>query len=410
MNLKYCFALLFLIIAHLCSSQTFSTFHSYRKGKLTDAAVVDNTIYICGDSSEISQVWNPLTANKVVVSIGSHLGKNLTGMSIIPGTEGKDFLVGGEGNALFVKQFYAGGVGELYRYVNQSKTNFFNGMHCLDTVHWYAGGGDSSQGKGMVHCTVNGGWNWTNTILHDTKSIKSIRFANVSTGYISAETSTGGAIYKTTDSGKTWVQVKTSPRLLTKLYCFNENIVMAVGLGGHIYRTTDGGKNWTEHDHSLIDLHDIEFFDGVTGFATGGNTGPLLLKTTDSGKTWVAQLSTFASAPLWSVALNGYMIVLTSSNGEFYIADLAAASAEEMYQAPARVYPNPVSDKLMIELAPGQKTLRVEITDMTGKTVFNGQVSENTSTLDVSMLPAGGYVILLYDINSTEYRQVLVKQ
>lgn len=73
----------------------------------------------------------------------------------------------------------------------------------------------------------------------------------------------------------------------------------AVGQHGAILHTTDGGAHWhRQHSGTNADLEGVSFVDRQNGWAVGGTTRPYLhtsqatlLRTTDGGQTWSAQLA-----------------------------------------------------------------------------------------------------------------------
>lgn len=62
----------------------------------------------------------------------------------------------------------------------------------------------------------------------------------------------------------------------------------------------------------------------------------------------------------------------------------------------SRIYPNPVRDKLTVELA-AKMNLHYEISDANGKILRSGKLYEQTTELDVASLPAGNYQLVLTD-------------
>jgi len=64
-------------------------------------------------------------------------------------------------------------------------------------------------GKGVVLRTTNSGVSWEEKILVDTAEFHDIFFLNENTGWIVGTLYPGGLLYKTTDSGETWVLQNT---------------------------------------------------------------------------------------------------------------------------------------------------------------------------------------------------------
>jgi hypothetical protein len=58
-----------------------------------------------------------------------------------------------------------------------------------------------------------------------------------------------------------------------------------------------------------------------------------------------------------------------------------------------RIYPNPVTDRLYIDI--GQSIDRMEVYDLSGSPIIQGLNMSNTDTLDVSALKNGMYLLVI---------------
>jgi photosystem II stability/assembly factor-like uncharacterized protein len=123
-----------------------------------------------------------------------------------------------------------------------------------------------------------------------------VRFVNASTGWILGGL---GHIYKTTDSGLTWIEQEMWDGGVGALYALNENTVFYSrwfsNTDGHsIRRSTDGGSSWETVDTLWGDhawYNDFMFPNDNIGFVVGEtDTGSgrlfLIRRTTDAGETW----------------------------------------------------------------------------------------------------------------------------
>jgi len=123
---------------------------------------------------------------------------------------------------------------------------------------------------------------------------------------------TGGGIYKTTDRGKTWINVsdgdfKTGSVGALAVAPSDKNVIYAgmgetcirgnMSAGDGVYRSVDGGENWTHiglgetHFIGEIAVHpqdeDIAWVAALGhAFGNEGNKERGVFKTTDGGKTW----------------------------------------------------------------------------------------------------------------------------
>jgi len=112
-------------------------------------------------------------------------------------------------------------------------------------------------------------------------------------GYaVGTDTTGGGAIFKTTDGGNTWVP-QTSGQMngVYDVYFLDDSRGFAVS-GGTLLKTTDGGTTWTPSSPpGMQRLNTVQFPEnGQVGYmvATPQGGRGRLLKTTDGGDNWTA--------------------------------------------------------------------------------------------------------------------------
>ncbi|MBL8003218.1 MAG: carbohydrate binding domain-containing protein [Flavobacteriales bacterium] len=87
-----------------------------------------------------------------------------------------------------------------------------------------------------------------------------------------------------------------------------------------------------------------------------------------------------------------------------------ANSIEEGLFATATVGPVPTSDLLNIDLgALAGSRVEYTLSDLTGRSLLNGLLTNGRSTLDLSMLPAGGYLLTLRTNEAAKAVKVLVQ-
>jgi hypothetical protein len=123
-----------------------------------------------------------------------------------------------------------------------------------------------------------------------------IYFVNDSLGYAAGYK---GIVYKTIDSGSTWIPLVTNTTIpLLGIWFFNQTEGFIVGgenscggtgcipRGGIILHTTNGGQSWqtTFIGTEKIVIESILFTNDSVGFAVGGNT---ILSTKNRGTTWI---------------------------------------------------------------------------------------------------------------------------
>ncbi|NMH26577.1 YCF48-related protein [Flavobacterium silvaticum] len=102
---------------------------------------------------------------------------------------------------------------------------------------------------------------------------------------------TFGLVYKTTDNGQNWqpMNIGTTMNLNSVTIIDDQHIMISGALG--VYMSEDGGTTWVFHQISSTweQINKTVFVSESTGLAFG--SGGTVLKTTDSGQTWVVKVS-----------------------------------------------------------------------------------------------------------------------
>lgn len=90
----------------------------------------------------------------------------------------------------------------------------------------------------------------------------------------------------------------------------------------------------------------------------------------------------------------------------YYELTTSANSDIDNLQARAIVYPNPVSDELMIEIKGNNKNLKFEIINVSGQIVFKGNVREKT-VVKTNNFTSGVYFVKFVDGSSYEFKKLI---
>lgn len=168
-------------------------------------------------------------------------------------------------------------------------------LHCTDANTCFASGLDD-WGNSAFWTTTDGAASWQAS--PNPEAISDIFFVNQSIGYASDN---GDGVFKTVNSGNTWVDVSPpfqSMVSINELFFTSVDVGYIVGYDwlvqsnpiniAKIMKTIDGGANWTTVYLSTVDdsgINDITFVNANLGFACGPKG--MLLKTTDGGDNWV---------------------------------------------------------------------------------------------------------------------------
>jgi photosystem II stability/assembly factor-like uncharacterized protein len=158
---------------------------------------------------------------------------------------------------------------------------------------------------------------WITQYIDENVTLYDVRFINVKTGWICG----GNLIYKTTNSGITWLR-QLNPAQTGNLYQIhpvNENVVYVCGICT-ILKTTNGGENWTAIrvgsppcGDSLPDVRALWFNDENKGWFSGNVQA---MRTTNGGETVVdsQRIETVSNDIYFRDSLSGIIL----GNGKTY--------------------------------------------------------------------------------------------
>jgi photosystem II stability/assembly factor-like uncharacterized protein len=155
----------------------------------------------------------------------------------------------------------------------------YRGIYFINSQVGFATG-DSTNG---IIKTMDGGQTWQDAILPnvETKSILALQFVNANLGYA---VGSSGVLYKTINGGSNW----TKTIIDTNATSFSTNATLfsvhftdtdtgyAVGsnMEGIIYKTVDGGTTWTNQKFSIsVIMRGVYFTPTKTGYVVGRFNG-----------------------------------------------------------------------------------------------------------------------------------------
>lgn len=86
-----------------------------------------------------------------------------------------------------------------------------------------------------------------------------------------------------------------------------------------------------------------------------------------------------------------------------YLSQSTTSVSETPTTERARIYPNPATDVVSVDLANNSGTTTIDVVDATGAIAMSTTTISNAtaSSIDVSMLPVGAYVMVVRDGTST---------
>ncbi|MCS6807227.1 MAG: YCF48-related protein [Candidatus Kapabacteria bacterium] len=158
-------------------------------------------------------------------------------------------------------------------------------IFALDAQHaWLV---DNSTSGGVIRRTSDSGTTWS-TITVPFALLRDVFFVDTLHGYIAS----ASGVLGTRDGGRTWNLLLSSDiaGTATRLTCVQwatPTIGFAGGEDSTLIRTLDGGRTWQRASLSIRafdDVRAIRMISASTGYALAG--GNVLLATSDTGRTW----------------------------------------------------------------------------------------------------------------------------
>ncbi len=296
-------------------------------------------------------------------------------------------------------------------------------MHFLDDDNGFIFGPGVNPGDDVIIRTTDGGNSWVNvTPMNPPEAIYGMDFINNNIGFAAGGNALleEGVVYKTTDGGDSWMQVFSDVDFTfwdINFISSTKGFLVGNGAfpnGGKMYKTTDGGDSWQEVTNipSVVSFRDIYFSDGINGIVSGNNGsffgGGVILKTTDGGENWELVHSTGLPGllPLNKIHHNLFNEkIYVASPGGGYVQSTLVTNIEttSIQQMGLSFYPNPSSDLLYFDNISNNQ-LTVEIIDITGRLILQKTNLEQVSSIDVSNLANGTYLIRVVSdtISATE--------
>ncbi|MCX2681870.1 YCF48-related protein [Galbibacter sp. EGI 63066] len=304
--------------------------------------------------------------------------------------------------------------------------------------------------------TTDGGATWQQqTPISDVFFYRNMVFKDENNGVITAQTTTGSAVYWTNDGGQTWAEGTGLASVPYQITYVSGDTYFIVTNGGQIQKSIDNGASWTTvftgTPESLIG---IEFYDDMVGVATGDDG--VIYKTADGGTTWESQTVGEGSElwrdiaweddankltlvgtpeqiyesedggqtwPIDNTDVSDYYSalyeVLYTSNGTGYIigsqgvffrkkCETTLNIDSNLFGQDLSIYPNPMRDILNLR----SSTFDIEkviVHDVLGKQVATILIDDRFASIDLSSLKPGIYLLKISAINTTVIRKVIKK-
>ena len=234
------------------------------------------------------------------------------------------WVVGGGNTILHTTD---GGASWKQQHGGEPADDYLSGVSFTDLQHGWAVGDYST----ILH-TANGGTSWTSQTATGTWDLSDVTFLDTSTGWAvgsgvdPASPGGVGAILYTTDGGTSWNQQDSgTEQPIAAIDMLNQSLGWVVGDGGTVLRYN--GSTWAWHTlASHESFADVAFYDSLTGWAVGaaksGQSGGVIIYSTDGGNSWYDQSTTDKALNAVAVTPSG-RAWLVGEGGAVYTTDLS---------------------------------------------------------------------------------------
>lgn len=221
-------------------------------------------------------------------------------------------------------------------------------------------------------------WQYINMSAYATALVE-VLFTDENNGLASGMNESGGVVLQTTDGGQTWTTLYNTPiegEYVWKLQRLASNPAVIFGSvesifpnTGQLIKSTDNGLTWTSKPVPDPDIQAVGFMTENHGWM-GGHSSPIL-ETFDGGDTWIENT---VGSNLNRIVILSDQLAYASGKTIYKYSDQGLGNAD-FQESPrqnlkAEVYPNPIQDKLAIQIEfPAADHLRLELYDANGRRI-----------------------------------------
>jgi photosystem II stability/assembly factor-like uncharacterized protein len=280
------------------------------------------------------------------------------------------------------------------------------GLDCVGTTTVY-GCGAYFQPAYVIKSSNSGAtWQFIDMSAYATALVE-VLFVTENIGFVSGQNQNGGVILKTINGGLTWsiiYQTTIPGEYVWKLQILDSNPTIMFGsvssvapFNGKVIKSINSGVSWTSNDVPDTNVQAVGFITENHGWMGGHGSG--FLETFDAGATWN---DTNIGSSLNRIFFVNQNVAYTSGNSIYKLDTTLSTSNFEIIepkQIEVRIAPNPVEDKLTIEIDFERKNnLLLELYSIDGKLLkqlfreANVSLGSKTYTFDFPY-PKGSYFL-----------------
>ena len=298
---------------------------------------------------------------------------------------------------------------------NNTVDSFTNLVYFWDENNGFCQG-DPAGGYFELYTTTNGGTTWTRVPSANIPAPLSGEYGYVHNydvvGDIIWYGTNKGRIYKSTNKGLNWT-VSQSPitdfggALTSGSYSFKnatEGLLVKSGSNPELHKTTNGGSTWTPVTFSgTMGSNDLTYIPGTNTVVTVGTDNTDVSYTSyslNNGLTWTqvmvgTQVTTLKFKDA-SYGFGGGFTTSASTDGIYKYTGTQLGTETFKNNSKLAVWPNPAQNSIQFS---GVDVAEIQIFDLLGKEVLSRKLSAGSSSLDISNLRNGMYLIQASDAN-----------
>ena len=271
-------------------------------------------------------------------------------------------------------------------------------------------------GTGGIFHSVDNTASWENISLAGTVQATSVIAAG-DTIIASFVSQTVAGVYWSTNNGANWMLINSASGLndtrIRKFILYKNTIYAAANgdLGtGNVYVSTDHGISWTaaaglddqghNYPYNFLPFNNTMFLATANGVYKSVNSG---LNWTNTGCTNATSLAIVGDTLFAGTGFHGIW-----KRG---LSEILGGVEESAGHTRMSVYPNPASDKIIIELKQYSSMEKpiVSIYNMQGQALFQQALQKDRTEFDLKGLEKGVYLVKLTDTHLTEFTKLVKK-
>ena len=299
--------------------------------------------------------------------------------------------------------------------------NAICGLDCVGTSTIYGCGAYFTPAY-IIKSTDSGNtWQYIDMSAY-ANALVEINFIDENIGFVSGNNATGGVILKTIDGGITWTQLLntgTNGDYVWKLQVLNSNNNVIFGSveavspnPGRLAKSINGGLTWSFTNAPESEIQAVGFVNENHGWMGGHTTG--FYETLDGGATWI---NSGIGNNLNRIFFIGNIAYASGTAIYKYANNLSTVDFVDKERTPLKVIvsPNPVSDKLNIEINfLAEDHILIDLYDFNGKLVKKF-IKDDINTVGIKKytfdfpFPSGTYFIDFHNNTGRQSSKIIKK-